>query len=217
MYTAHDLYTELKDLKNIALIVFDNDKAHFYVGLKSGSRLVNDNNVKGRIYLSNSLNAIFCISEFDDFLKYLKDVKEPLVYDEENLIVTTPNREFEFVVDALPPRDQWPTFPQVQNDRLYSNLNLKINVSYDLMRFEEDGTYVVSLMGHKKRINTNKHDVYAEIKRESIERLPKLTYDYVILPEYLYLQYREKLTNKVKLEFYLTNDVMITEDFDDLF
>ena len=215
MYTAHDLYTELKDLKNVVFIVFDNNIAHFYVGYKSGTGLVNDYNVKGRFYLSNSLNATFCISEFNDFLKYLKNVKEPIVYDKEKSIVTTPSREFEFVVDELPPRDEWPTFPQIQNpDVLYKGLNLKIEVPYDLMRFEEEGTFVISLMGHKKRINKNKHKIYTEIKRETIERLPRLTYDYSLTPDYLYLQYKEQLTGKLKMEFYLTNDLLVTDEND---
>jgi len=216
MYTAHDLYTELKDLKNVALIVFDNNVAHFYVGFKSSSRLINDYNVKGRVYLNENLNTTFCISELDDFLKYLKNVKEPIIFDKKHLVVTTPNREFEFYVDELPPRDQWPTFPQIQNpDTLYKGLNLKIDVSYDLMRFEEDGTYVVSLIGHKKRINKNKHKVYTEIRRETLDRLPRFTYDYSVTPDYLYLQYRDRLTNKVKMEFYLANDLMVVDsDFE---
>jgi len=230
MYMAHDLYTELKDLKNITMIVFDKDIAHFWVGFKSSSRLINDNNVKGRIYLSNELPTAFCITEFDDFLKYLKGVKEPIIYDDKDLVVTTPNREFEFIVDALPPKDQWPTFPQMKNsDLLHDNLNLKINISYDLMKFDENGTYLISFMGHKKRINDNRHDIESEIKKESIDRLPKFTYNYRVTPEYLYLQYKEEIKPKsktkeisevqsrIKLEFYLASDMMIIDDFDDLF
>jgi len=213
MYTAHTLYTELKDLKNVVLIVFDNNIAHFYVGIKSGSKLMNDKNVKGRIYLSNSLNATFCITEFDDFLKYLKNVNEPIFFDKENLVVTTPNREFEFVVDELPPKEHWPTFPYIQKpETMYKNLNLKIEVPYDIMRFEEEGTFVVSLMGHKKRINKNKHKLYTEVKRETLDRLPRFTYDYSLTLDYLYLQYKEPLTGKAKIEFYLTNDLMVTDD-----
>ena len=215
MYTADDIYKELKDLKNISLIIFNNNKALFYIGVKNGTRLVNDYNVKGRAHLNGSVNSTFCISDANDFLKYLKGVKEPIIYDKNQLIITTPSNDFEFIVDPLPPEDQWPNIPNINNpDILYKGLDLKTTISYRLLRFEENGAFIVSGMGHKKRVNTNSHDVYTQIDYQTISRLPKLKYDYINTSEYLYLRYVEPLTNEVKYEFYLTNDIMVTDDID---